>query len=444
MKRRMIALVLLGALLGACSSQPQTEPTPPVAATPSEIPAGQPTTVDKGPERPSLPTVTPAPGAVIRSTLDFADVANLTKPGLLLLDVQTGEAEFWTLATGADAPESRIIQGSYHTADGRYILLKTRDQRRFLTERATGETWTWSTEGWQEIQIQDDQILMRNERGTALDLYALRYEDRSISPTTAADPPEEKEWSPDGLSATYTHEAGLPALVISDRDGAPQYRIRNSHFPCSWFDVGGSSWLADGSALVVNTYEGTRLLTLAGDALPLPYEQIEAIAPSPTDPSLVAFLGRTQAWERFLVIRDLNSGADRFTSRSPRNLAVDLRLPRWHPTGRWFQIAWHPAGSGYDCEGIYLPLPPKVDQAPFPPIQYQVQQTGDCLTLRESPDRLAQALTCLPDGTILTPEPENGTHYWRNDLGGAPWLRVKVDGKVGWVIANEGFVTWAP
>lgn len=446
MKQHLMVLVLLGALLGACSTQPQTEPAPPEVAAPVDLPAPpvqEPPHSAQRPDRLEPPAIMPAPGAVTHSTLLFADVANLTQPGLMLLDVQSDQAEFWTLAAGTDDPETGIGTGSYHSADGRFILLKTWDQRRFLTDRVTGETWTWSTEGWQEVQILDDQILIRRERETESNLYALRYDDRSISPATSAAPPNAKDWSANGVSATYTQEAGLPALLIADRDGAPQYRIRNSLFSCSWFGAGGSVWLADGSALVVGTYEGTRLLELSGAVVPLPYDRLEGIAPSPTDPSLIAYLGRT-AEGRSLVIHDLTSGIDRFASLIPRDQAVDLSLPRWHPTGRWFQLAWHQRGGGYDCEGIYIPLQPKVDKAPFPPIQYQVQRTGGCLTLRESHDRLAKPLTCLPDGTILTPEPDPGTQFWRMDLGGAPWLRVRVDGKVGWVIANEGFITWAP
>lgn len=445
MKRRLIAMALLGALLGACSTQPQTEPAPPVAAPPNDLQASQPTTAEKSPdERPNPPAITPAPGAVTRTLLPFADVANLTRPGLMLLDVQTGQAEFWTLATGADDPETGIGRGSYHTADGRFILLKTWDQRRFLIERATGETWTWSTEGWREVEVLDDQIVMRREHGSLLDLYAVRYDDRTISSTTAPGRPDQKDWSAHGLSATYSSAAGMPALLISDRNGEPQYRIRNSLFPCSWFGAGGSSWLADGSALVIDTYEGTRLLRLSGEVVPLPYERIQGLAPSPTDPGLVAYLQHASNGGRSLFIHDLQDGTDRFVGRMPSDWAVDLTLPRWHPSGRWFQLAWHQRGSGFDCEGIYVHLPPKVEKAPFPPIQYLVHQTGDCLTLRESPDRLSAALTCLPDGTTLTPELGNSTDFWRMDPGGAPWLQVKVDGKVGWVIANEGFITWAP
>lgn len=141
---------------------------------------------------------------------------------------------------------------------------------------------------------------------------------------------------------------------------------------------------------------------------------------------------------------DLQAGTDRFTTPLPANWAVDLGLPRWHPTGRWLQLAWHQRGSGYDCEGVHIPLPPKVDRAPFPEIRYQVQKTGDCLVLRNEPNRLAPALTCLPDGTTLTASAWDGAYFIRHDQGGAPWLSVAVGGRGGWVIGNEGFITWAP
>lgn len=454
-QRRLITLAVLGALLcGACSTRLQQEPSSPPVATPSGAPESNPspatpaeapgtTTPAQAATRPEPPVVTPAPGAVSRTLLPFSDVAKLTQPGLMLLDVQSGQVEFWTLAAGAADRETGIVDGSYHTADGRFILLKTWDQRRFLTDRATGETWTWSTQGWREVEIQDQQLLLRRETDS-FDLYALHYADRSITPTT---PPSERtdvtDWSAQGLGPKYDHEAGLPALLITDRNGAPQYRIRNSLFSCSWFGAGSSDWLADGSALVVGTYEGTRLLRLSGEVVPLPYEHLEGIAPSPTDANLIAYLGRV-AGERSLTIFDLSAEKERFTSLLSPNLAVDLRLPRWHPSGRWFQLGLHQFGSGYDCEGIHVPLAPKVDRAPFPAIQYQVQKTGDCLVLHNEPDRLAPALTCLPDGTILTASAWDGAYFIKHDQGGAPWLHVSVDGRGGWVIANEGFITWAP
>lgn len=447
LSRNLITLIAIAAILGACSSrapersvETPTPPGPPALTEPGNVYPPPPPPFSRRPK----PVLTKAPGAVIRTEFELSQIGEGQRPGLMLIDVTSRKVEQWTLAEGADDPKTGIANGSYLTSDGRFVLLRTWDQRRFAVERATGETWSWSMQGWREYQIEDDQIIIFPQ-DTPEERYALRWEEQVLRSDPPVTEPDWIDWSPSGLGIQHgPEEAGLPTLRITDRAGTAQYRIRNTLAPCNPFSAGGSSWTADSSALMVRLAQGDRLLSLSGEILPLPYDVTTYFVPSPTDANLIAGFARTEQQLRFATYQ-IRTGAELWSATLPWLYTIDRSVPRWSQSGQYLQFGWmYGGGSGIDCGSLLLDLPVKVDKAPFPRIQYLVQGTGDCLHLRKEADRTAESLGCLPDGTLLTPTPSPTDSFITWGPDSERWLHVSAKGMQGWVIGSEGYIGWAP
>jgi hypothetical protein len=259
--------------------------------------------------------------------------------------------------------------------------------------------------------------------------------------------------SPDGslVAGEDVERIVMPVVVLADAGGEARLRAVNVSL-CSYdIGIGGERWLSDSSGLVVRTADGYRLLTADGALLEMKaLAQADALRepiPAPDRPDLFA-IGRAAA----------------VTAEGIRIDAAHLnRAPDWVQPGHmepWgdrsdelrFTLPHH--GHGPRCTDM-LPLPPKVETAPFAAEVWLAVTVpaGDCLNLRAMPSRSAAVRACLPGGTRLTvartdgPVPDGTTWFsgmsaWADDHW---WIHVRTEsGQRGWVVGSPEFLDWAP
>ena len=265
-----------------------------------------------------------------------------------------------------------------------------------------------------------------------------------------ADEPDRATWvSPDGRYAASLEGAPAfsqgqdvqelqnpwPAVVVLDTGTcAPLFRVRSVHtieFRNLW-------WLATSKGFVIGSRDGSLLVRV--QPKPAVLELLEWAGhhgpePAPTGDGRYFASGRTVY--------------DAFEGRwaEPASVSSPLIISWWGDSyrERWFLPVDY-AGEGWV---EWLLLPPSIEFPPFSEeIAFRVARTGDCLHLREEPDREAAILDCLPDATRLVfvqqdHPSEQDPHYYglalvHPSLEGlpaqSPWVYVRTeDGVEGWV-----------
>ena len=237
------------------------------------------------------------------------------------------------------------------------------------------------------------------------------------------------------------------ALIVGTPDLQPRLRLRGQ-FTCSVPNQ-GPFWLADSSGLVVSTTRGPRLLKLDGtlettaavgahNAFPIP-------VPAPDRINLYA-VGAT-------VVDGSGKKLAAAVSSGPNGWPAVLRGTPWGARSDELRFILLSLGKGVSCDpSIFAP---SVDRAPFPRVTGLSVKVaaGDCVNLRQAFTREAPVVSCLPDGTRLTPATGPGINnkgelrLWPNpapqSMGGEWWWYARTpQGQSGWVYLSDEYLTW--
>jgi hypothetical protein len=437
-------LLLLALLLIGCSSPAQhplpTPPNPPL--TPDAVYGVTPTTPPKKLADFPPPALTPAPGAVLRVPLSKADLTSEARPGLYLIDPQTGEGELWTVPGSEKAPPGTPLSYAHHlTDDGRFILLQTFAEIGYVVDRNTGEVKRWDDHAYPRMGTAGSRLFLaprevRDGQAYAIDLTTGQIE---IAPVPPYSQPTVK-----GRSLTLADAEGpIPSMLVMEGE-RKSHRILNVAPDCGAASLGSTGLDASGEAAWLQTAQGLRLVHFDGTLEEPAFLRAPGNhqpVPSPTVSGLVADVQPAGEQWRLTLFQGGGGALLQLTIRSTG--AQDLSVPLWHPSGRWLQ--WgrtNGGGKGWECFAPpRLPLPPKVQVAPFQPISLVVKGAGDCLNLRAEPQAEGKVTTCLVDGTILHPAAEDDR--WQV-AGEVAWLKVTAGKAQGWVAASAGFLGWAP
>lgn len=254
--------------------------------------------------------------------------------------------------------------------------------------------------------------------------------------------------SPDGKYTALTELLSGVTLSVEIREnatGKPLMRVLGADL-CYGQGL-HDRWDAGGTSLTMWTKEGLRTLSLNGTLTEpglLKDGNWHDPVPSPTRSGLFADLVTARDGSGMRLDLVNNSGNKQHTVYIDRGVGIFRGTgdPRWHPSGKLVQLGWYvTGGSGGPCGDYPVQLGPKVQKAPFAAQpSLVVQNTGDCLNLRESPSKTARVLACLKDGSRLTLAGSDGL-TWADE---AIWMRVSApDGQVGWVTMEGGYISWA-
>jgi hypothetical protein len=250
-------------------------------------------------------------------------------------------------------------------------------------------------------------------------------------------------FSPDGRWIAWEEwPAGdlAPATVVADANTLqPRLRALGAT-PCfQATGSGGTRWLADSSALVVDTGSGYRLLTPGGDLQDRPAFAGQPWSgepqPAPDDPDRFA-LGRTTV---------LNGDGTQRLGVSLQGFVTPVSLNPWGATSSELRFALPPPGKGGACgERSPLPVAVQIPADPLPPLSLVTRTADKCLTLRDAPHSSGTAIACLPDGTRLAPlrnRSDSAGITWSDQSW---WLYVKTEqGVAGWISLTGNPITWA-
>ena len=284
--------------------------------------------------------------------------------------------------------------------------------------------------------------------------------------------------SPDGRAAVTTtlslgHRVIAPATfprlsgvsILDATTGEELIRVKGA-IRSGIYDIhrGRSRWLADSSAVVLDTREDTRIISLEGLTLgvfpPNYYGPEGLLIPSRTDPDRLdrpfgLFLDDCDGTGDDSECRVLRSrvvdGSDRelVSVRLTLRLVPDLYYARtsWGLTSDELRIHLVPGGP-YEGVGYIPVLPPVIDQPPFAALTaLEVDADGTCLHLREAPDVASASRACLPPGAMVeSVMPADDAHYEPEATTGhlvGFWVHVRTEhGMAGWM--NLRGLRWAP
>jgi hypothetical protein len=244
-------------------------------------------------------------------------------------------------------------------------------------------------------------------------------------------------------------------LYLTDTaTGQPVMRILGGDL-CRGVALPGSPWSSDSASLLVGTRQGERQVSVAG-TLSAPAaiqgEGFHDTLPSPTVRDLAAHRLSQQDGSYRLQVADERGKLRAEAAFGSVGAGLwHAPLPLWHPTGKYLQVSlYHKGASGGPCGDYAIPLPAKVQRAPFPSERVlQVQDTGECLPLRAEASDRSSRLACLKDGTRLRVTPAEQLKYssWLTAQtwgGGGQWAHVRTpEGREGWVTLEGHSLTWA-
>ena len=227
---------------------------------------------------------------------------------------------------------------------------------------------------------------------------------------------------------------------------------------------GRSRWLADSSAVVLDTRHDTRIVSLdgltTGVFAPSYYAPGGLLIPSRTDSDrldrpfydLLERCDRTRDDTGCRVLRS------RVVDRSGRELVsvgLTLRLvpdhyfarTSWGLTSDELRIHLVPGGP-YESADFFPVLPAVIDQPPFAALTaLEVDAGGSCLPLRDAPDSASASSGCLlPGAMVESVMPADDSHYEPEETTGhlvGSWVHVRTErGMEGWMDLRG--LRWAP
>lgn len=255
----------------------------------------------------------------------------------------------------------------------------------------------------------------------------------------------------DRVAVTSFLEEFIPAVTLLDTaSGQPVLRVTGATTCYGWGGAGGR-WRSDGSGLFVDTRGGRRLVTTAGEIKEVPGisgEGFHEPIPAPKGAGLVGDLSFMA--DQSIVLSVLDGSGKKVSATltrgtSAHNLRPAVGVSLWGESDRELRLSMIPhLGRGGACGDYAIPLPPRVERPPFAQsLLLQVQNTGDCLNLREQANLSASVVTCLRDGAKVTvAKGEYGAQTWGD---GQQWAHVRTeDGKTGWASVSSGNLRWAP
>ena len=293
--------------------------------------------------------------------------------------------------------------------------------------------------------------------------------------------------SPDGASAaTVTLSVGeeviapsvFPRLttvsIFDAATGEERLRVKGALPSEALFGVhdGRSRWLADGSGLVLDTRDDSRIVRIEdarvsvfpanadfrwwGLLIPGP-DRLDRLD-RPFELYLRYCAGTDETASQDRQCRDLGARVVDGVGRELASARVALRIPhdsawnlRVHAVGynSYNRTSWgltsdelrmHLVGGGPpESTGLSPALAPLIDRPPFAALtSLEVAGSEACLPLREAPDQEAASLACLLAGTIVeSVAPRDDTHYDRMRSTGhlvGSWAHVRTeDGVDGWL-----------
>ena len=228
---------------------------------------------------------------------------------------------------------------------------------------------------------------------------------------------------------------GLRLLTVIDIDGTPRFRVLGANVP-GRLSAFQPHWLADSSALVIETTAGLRFVSRAGELLAPAPEGV----PSPDDPDLFSF--------RLWGVTNRDETVQLEVPIGEFRNAIWLGVRPWGDTSELLRFGFAFGGKGFD-----FPVPLLSAVVQFPPFdepRLRITGADGCLNLRDDPSFAGAIVACAPNGTTAAitetappsrdnPGPAAVFHQAEDEI----WIHLELsDGTTGWENAN--FLEWAP
>ncbi len=228
---------------------------------------------------------------------------------------------------------------------------------------------------------------------------------------------------------------GLRMLTVTRTDGQPRFRVLGANLS-GRLSAHGASWLADSSALVIETNDGLWFVSRQGELL----GSAPLGVPSPDNPDLFSLRLWRVTNREGTVQREVEIGEFRN--------AIWLGVRPWGNTSEFLRFGFAGGGRGFSS-----PVPllaPVVQFPPFDEPRLRIHGADECLNLRDDPSFAGAILACAPNGTTAAvtetalPSRDNPgpTALFRHPEG-ETWIHIELPGgTAGW--ANANFLEWAP
>ena len=224
----------------------------------------------------------------------------------------------------------------------------------------------------------------------------------------------------------------LTAISLFDAtSGDELLRVAGATFPFRQNGGGDASvWLADSSALVVETVSGLQIVTVDGQWLTLPRSLSSGhLRPSTSDPGRFIH-------DRLATVVDLNGQI----LVSPQfHQSVSLVHSAWNPSGE--EVRLLPRIDGKGASPVASSLLPAIQLPPFDDALTAEVVVDTCLNVREQATTDSEIVVCLPPERVveLIAHPDDGY------IVEGPCFEEDLDGRCVWVhvLTEEGEQGWA-